>query len=118
MGGQSDDAPAHDSDLRRRGIRRRAWIGLLLWPVLTGPASGASLEPAAASSGGLVAVRIDARNAQRTIQGGPDAIGGIGDWALQNGTLCALGASERDPVRGGGGSQPRERPLHRGWRAG
>ena len=106
MGGQSDDAPAHDSDLRRRGIRRRAWIGLLLWLVLSGPASGASVEPAASSSDGLVAVRIDARNAQRTIQGGPDAIGGIGDWALQNGTLCAVVADpshESDLSTAGGG---------------
>jgi hypothetical protein len=29
-------------------------------------------------------------NAIRLLPGGPDAIGGIGDWALGNGTLCAV----------------------------
>ena len=54
----------------------------------------------------LVATRIDESNAPRTILGGPDAIGGIGDWALQNGTLCAVVADpshESDISTTGGG---------------
>ena len=38
----------------------------------------------------LVAERIDAQNAPHRVLGGTDAIGGIDDWALQNGTLCAV----------------------------
>ena len=38
----------------------------------------------------LYAERITAENAERRRVGGPDAIGGIGDWALGNGTLCAV----------------------------
>jgi hypothetical protein len=37
-----------------------------------------------------VAERIDARNAPLRVLGGTDAVGGIDDWALQNGTLCAV----------------------------
>ena len=33
--------------------------------------------------------QITPSNAQRLIQKGPDATGGIGDWHLSNGTLCA-----------------------------
>jgi len=38
----------------------------------------------------LFAGRVDESNAQRRLVGGPDAVGGIGDWALSNGTLCAV----------------------------
>ncbi len=38
----------------------------------------------------LFAERIDAGNALRRQLHGPDAIGGIGDWALGNGTVCAV----------------------------
>ena len=36
------------------------------------------------------ATQITAANADTLIQRGPDAIGGIGDWVLSNGTLCAV----------------------------
>ena len=36
-----------------------------------------------------VAQRITAENASRLIQTGPDATGGIGDWHLSNGVICA-----------------------------
>ncbi len=42
------------------------------------------------ASGPLTATRIDAQNAERFVQQGPDATGGIGDWYLSNGTLCAV----------------------------
>ena len=34
--------------------------------------------------------RITSANAAKLIKTGPDAIGGIGDWFLSNGTLCAV----------------------------
>jgi hypothetical protein len=34
--------------------------------------------------------RIDLDNASERLVGGPDAVGGIGDWGLSNGTLCAV----------------------------
>ena len=52
----------------------------LLCLLLAAPASGA----------GLVAERITPENAARLQVGGPDSDGGIGDFALQNGTLCAV----------------------------
>jgi hypothetical protein len=106
MGRQTVATPTHCSSPRWRSVRRCAWIGLLLWPVLAGRAPVVSAEPVATSRSELVAVRIDARNAQRTIQGGPDAIGGVDDWALQNGTLCAVVADpshESDLAATGGG---------------
>jgi len=36
------------------------------------------------------AVQINTQNAAELIQQGPDAIGGIGDWFISNGTLCAI----------------------------
>ena len=33
--------------------------------------------------------QITPANVEQTIQSGPDAIGGIGDWFLSNGVLCA-----------------------------
>ncbi|MGI9324204.1 MAG: CehA/McbA family metallohydrolase [Pseudomonadales bacterium] len=38
----------------------------------------------------LIAEQITHNNAERHIQRGPDAAGGLGDWALSNGTLCAI----------------------------
>jgi hypothetical protein len=43
---------------------------------------------AALSAGRLYAEQITKANAATHIQKGPDASGGIGDWALSNGTLC------------------------------
>ena len=36
------------------------------------------------------ALRITTENAAQLVQAGPDAIGGIGDWLISNGTLCAV----------------------------
>lgn len=38
----------------------------------------------------LRAVQITPENAAQLIQGGPDATGGIGDWFISNGILCAV----------------------------
>jgi hypothetical protein len=58
-------------------VRRPAALLCLL---LAAPASGAE----------LVAERITPENAARLQVGGPDSDGGVGDFALQNGTLCAV----------------------------
>ena len=39
---------------------------------------------------GLIAQQINKTNAAQLIRQGPDAIGGIGDWFISNGTLCAI----------------------------
>ncbi len=52
--------------------------------------AAAVLATAAAHATEPYAVRIDAENAARLVMGGTDAIGGIGDWALGNGKLCAI----------------------------
>jgi len=61
------------------------FVGLLAVAMLT-------LAPLPARSGGsgLHAARVTEANATRLLPGGPDAIGGIGDWALGNGSLCAV----------------------------
>ncbi len=38
----------------------------------------------------LIATRITAENAAQFVQAGPDASGGIGDWFLSNGSVCAV----------------------------
>jgi hypothetical protein len=61
---------------------------------------------AASADAAFVAERIDADNGARLIVEGPDAVGGIGDWALQNGTICAIVADpahESDMATTGGG---------------
>jgi len=61
---------------------------------------------AAAAASPLVAEPIGPGNAARTVLGGPDAIGGLGDWALQNGSVCAVVADpshESDISTTGGG---------------
>jgi len=55
--------------------------------------------PTRAADFPLFAARIDASNAAERLVGGPDAIGGIGDWALGNGTLCAvISASDHEAM--------------------
>jgi hypothetical protein len=48
-------------------------------------AADARIEPDALFSG-----RVSPENAARRLVGGPDAIGGVGDFALGNGVLCAV----------------------------
>ena len=43
-----------------------------------------------AGAEGTYAGRIDTASHARLAPGGPDAIGGVGDWALTNGVLCAV----------------------------
>lgn len=38
----------------------------------------------------LTAIRITQENAATLVKGGPDSIGGIGDWHLSNGIICAI----------------------------
>lgn len=52
--------------------------------VLQFPAGSVSAEEP-----GLFAQQLDAENVGRLRGGGPDAIAGIGDWALGNGVVCA-----------------------------
>lgn len=66
--------------------------------VVTTPVHAAPTHP-------LVATQITEANAARTIPGGPDAIGGLDDWALQNGEICAVVADpshESDALTTGG----------------
>ena len=49
-----------------------------------------AIVPFSAGAAALVAEKITAANAARHVQNGPDATGGIGDWALSNGTLCVI----------------------------
>ncbi len=44
----------------------------------------------AATAAELAATRITAENAAQYVQAGPDAAGGIGDWVLSNGSVCAV----------------------------
>jgi hypothetical protein len=49
-----------------------------------------ALVPRTSVAEGTFAGRIDATRYDRLVAGGPDAIGGVGDWALTNGVLCAV----------------------------
>ncbi len=53
---------------------------------------------AASSSAELYAERITRENAARRQVGGVHAVGGIGDWALGNGTICAVIADVRHEI--------------------
>jgi hypothetical protein len=50
---------------------------------------GLSIGAAAIAEPALVAAEITAERFAELTVGGPDADAGLGDWALQNGTLCA-----------------------------
>jgi len=54
-----------------------------------GAVAGVAL-PAALAHAGVRAEQVTAENAPLLLPGGPDAVGGVGDWALSNGTLCAV----------------------------
>ena len=61
---------------------RFGWCFALV-AALWGASQGAYAEP-------LVAARITQDNASSYVRGGPDAAGGIGDWFLSNGSVCAI----------------------------
>ena len=69
-------------------------------------AAAALLAAAGPASAQLVADRITPENAARLQLGGPDADGGVGDWALRNGTLCAViaDAAHEAPLSPQGGA--------------
>ncbi len=71
------------------GTLRRDQLGPTCLCLLAGLvlAAAASANEAAPSS---YAEQITAENAGRLRVGGSDALGGIGDWALGNGVLCAV----------------------------
>ena len=50
----------------------------------------AAVLAAAPAASDLFAGRLDATNLARLRPGGPDAIGGLDDWALSNGVVCAV----------------------------
>lgn len=52
--------------------------------------SNATKQSNAGQQKTLRALRITAENAAELVQKGPDAIGGINDWFISNGTLCAI----------------------------
>ena len=62
---------------------------LLLWvlPAQLIFAAPTYLEPAAST---LRALQLNESNITKLQSAGPDAIGGIGDWLLSNGTMCAV----------------------------
>ena len=68
--------------------------------------AAALLAAAGPASAQLVAERITPENAAQLQLGGPDADGGVGDWALQNGTLCAViaDAAHEAPISPQGGA--------------
>jgi hypothetical protein len=78
-------------------------LALLLAAALLGLAP--ATPPALAGEAGLHAARVTEANAIQLLPGGPDAIGGIGDWALGNGTLCAVisDSSHESILSAGGG---------------
>ncbi len=72
-------------------------------PELRLPDAPAPFEGVAA--GDLFAEQVTAASAARRLVGGPHAVGGVGDWALGNGVLCAVVSAPEHPgmlTRGGG----------------
>ena len=71
--------------MTRSGIGRASVAAL--WAGAALAAAGARAE---APEAALVGARIDATNFVSLSPGGVDATGGIGDWAISNGVLCAV----------------------------
>jgi hypothetical protein len=68
--------------VRRPALPASTWLGAAILALLCCAQAG----PAAAE---LFAERLEAANLERLRPRGPDAIAGLGDFALGNGTLCA-----------------------------
>ena len=64
-------------------------MGSLQSIVWMGAAAGLMLAASPAKPD-VRAERVTAENAEQLLPGGPDAVGGIGDWGVTNGTLCAV----------------------------
>lgn len=70
-------------------------VASVLWLLSLSAGAGRAIAAGEAAADaengrGLHAGQIDAENVAAYRVGGPDAIGGIGDWAIGNGTLCAV----------------------------
>lgn len=65
-------------------------ISLILTVILISSKSPAHQEARIVDPPAILATQITADNAMQLVQQGPDAAGGIGDWFLSNGTLCAV----------------------------
>ena len=63
------------------------FICLVLASLLLGPQLSAHNNEQTSAA---LAAQITVHNAHQLVQQGPDAAGGIGDWYLSNGTLCAV----------------------------
>ncbi len=68
----------------RAACRRRPGGALLLAAALAAPSGAGAADPAPSLQQELRAERITEANAERLLIGGPDAIGGVGDWYLAN----------------------------------
>ena len=75
-------------------------------PAATPPEAQKSATPMQKSATPMTATQITAKNAHQWVQKGPDAIGGIGDWVLSNGTLCIIfaGLSHEGDFSASGGT--------------
>lgn len=86
--------PPRAADAPRRGACSPA-IGLVKTTlasvaVATGVAAFTPFAPFSAAAAPLTAERITPGNVATHRVGGPDAVGGLGDWFLSNGTICAV----------------------------
>lgn len=69
------------SALRRRDAATTACLTFLV---------SIAIAPSAFATEGFFAAQLSDANVRGHLTGGPDAVGGIGDWAISNGTLCAV----------------------------
>ena len=60
----------------------RGYFAIICFVLMTSAEAG--------SADRLLATQITPTNAARHIENGPDAVGGIGDWILSNGTICVI----------------------------
>jgi hypothetical protein len=70
-----------------RVAARARWAAVALAFAFCGAAAAAETQPPAPV---LFAGRIETSNIARWQRAGPDATGGLGDWAVSNGELCAV----------------------------
>ena len=76
-----------DAAARPREAAAALVIGLL--GCVVSPVWPSAAEPPAATAE-LFAGRLETANLARWQRGGPDATGGLGDWAVSNGEICAV----------------------------
>ena len=76
-------------DAAVRPRRAAAALVLALLGCAVAPVGPSGAEPQAAVAE-LFAGRLETANVVRWQRGGPDATGGLGDWAVSNGEICAV----------------------------